>query len=382
MQIDYSKRIFGLDLMRAVAIMMVVFSHLFWILPNLNGVLPDLMSVTGVMGVDIFFVLSGFLIGRILYRSYTSDGFNFGNVFYFWIRRWFRTLPNYYLILLINIWIVFTIWDQLPENLWRYFFFLHNFSTEMPWFFAESWSLSVEEYAYIIGPLFLYLSLFIKTNISKSRLFFMVTLLILALFLVSKLVYNAQESIRDMRHWNVNVKGMVIYRVDAIYYGVLAAYISLVKPKPWQRFRYVAFILSMLIILCLNFLVPINHIFIATHPMFWNVWYFIITSVGVLLAMPLLSTMESAPKFILKPITYISILSYAIYLLHYSIVMQLMKYYIPSEELAGLDIFVYIVVYFSITMLLSYLLYNFYEKPMMDIRDKSYFLKKLANRNY
>ena len=234
MQIDYSKRIFGLDLMRAVAILMVVFSHLFWIMPNAKGVLPDFMSIAGVMGVEMFFVLSGFLIGRIMYRLYTSDDFSFSQVYYFWIRRWFRTLPNYYLVLLVNILIVFYIWDELPDNLWRYFFFIHNFSTEMPWFFPESWSLSIEEFSYIIGPLFLYFTLFIKTNISKSRMFLLVTLLIILLFLVSKLIYSAHDSIRDMRHWNVNVKGMVIYRIDAIYYGVLAAYISIVKPKLWK----------------------------------------------------------------------------------------------------------------------------------------------------
>lgn len=381
MQIDYSKRIFGLDLMRAVAIMMVVFSHLFWIVPNAKGILPDLMSISGVMGVEVFFVLSGFLIGRILYRLYTSEDFSFGKVYYFWIRRWFRTLPNYYLALLFNILIIFYIWDQLPDNLWHYFFFIQNFSTEMPWFFPESWSLSIEEFSYIIGPVFLYLTLFIKTNISRSRLFLLVTLLVILLFLVSKLIYNAQETVRDMQHWNVNVKGMVIYRIDAIYYGVLAAYISIVKPKLWKRLRYVAFVLGVLIILCLNSLVAINSIFIDTHPMFWNVWYFIITSVAIFLTLPLLSTMVSAPKIILKPITYISILSYSMYLLHYSIVMQLMKYYMPTEDFAGLDIAVFIMVYFMLTMLLSYLLYKFYEKPMMDIRDKSFFRKVQNNRN-
>jgi len=375
MQIDYSKRIFGLDLMRAVAIMMVVFSHIRWITPNANGFIPDVMSISGVMGVEIFFVLSGFLIGRILYRAYTSEGFSFHKVFYFWIRRWFRTLPNYYLVLLINVLIVLYIGGQLPNHLWRYLFFLHNFATEMPWFFAESWSLSVEEFAYILGPLLLYLTLFIKTNISKSKLFLMVTLVILILFVISKLIYNAHETVRDMRHWNVNVKGMVIYRIDAIYYGVLAAYISIVKPNLWKRSRYIAFGIGVLTLFCLNVLIPVNQIFISTHPMFWNVWYFILKSTAILLTLPLLSNMVSAPKLILRPITYISILSYAMYLLHYSIVMQLMKYYMPTENFAGLDIAVFIMVYLMITMLLSYLLYKFYEKPMMDIRDKPFFRK-------
>lgn len=375
MQIDYRKRIFGLDLMRAIAIMLVIFAHIGWALPNAKGMIPDLMGIAGVMGVEIFFVLSGFLIGRILYRDYTILGFNFHTVFYFWIRRWLRTLPNYFLVLVINIAIAVFIGYQLPENLWRYFFFIHNFSTEMPWFFPESWSLSIEEFSYIIGPLILYFSLFIKTNISKSRLFLGVTLTILIVFLASKLLYNAQDTVKDMRHWNINVKAMVIYRIDAIYYGVLGAYISLVRPRFWKKIKYVGFFIGITAILCLNLLVPLKSIFITTHPMFWNVWYFVISSLAILMALPLLSEMTSAPKFILKPITAISLLSYAMYLLHYSIIMQVMLYFLPSKNFAGLDIAVFIVVYLLLTLMLSYLLYKFYEKPMMDLRDKSIFKK-------
>lgn len=375
MQIDYSKRIFGLDLMRAVAIMMVVFAHIRWITPDAYGVIPDVMSIAGVMGVEIFFVLSGYLIGRILFRMYMADDFSFGKVFYFWIRRWFRTLPNYYLALIINIVIALYIGNILPNNLWRYFLFLHNFSTEMPWFFPESWSLSIEEFAYLIGPFLLYLTLFIKSSTPKPKMFLWVTLLILVFFLITKLIYNEFETIRDMRHWNVNVKGMVIYRIDVIYYGVLAAYISIEKPILWRLTRYPLFFLGILSLLVLNVLIPMKQIFIGTHPMFWNVWYFIIKAIMIMFTLPLLSMMKSAPKLILKPITYLSIISYAMYVLHYSIVMQLMKYFFPTENFAGLDIAIFITVYVLFTLILSYLLYRFYEKPLMDLRD-SRFLKK------
>jgi peptidoglycan/LPS O-acetylase OafA/YrhL len=83
MLIDYHKRIFGLDLMRAVAILLVVFSHVSCIMPKAQGFIPDLMSIAGVIGVELFFVLSGFLIGRIIYRLYVSEEFNFKSVSYF-----------------------------------------------------------------------------------------------------------------------------------------------------------------------------------------------------------------------------------------------------------------------------------------------------------
>jgi len=185
MKINYENRIFGLDLMRAVAILLVVFSHAVWILPPTKSFLTDLMSLAGVIGVEIFFVLSGFLIGRIIYNLFVNKEFNFKDVQYFWIRRWFRTLPNYYLILIFNVLLAGYFGTQLPDNIGSYFLFLQNFSTEMPGFFGESWSLPIEEFAYIIGPLLLYLVLFLKLKIDKRRLFLIVTLLIIAIFILT-----------------------------------------------------------------------------------------------------------------------------------------------------------------------------------------------------
>ncbi|MFK7780783.1 acyltransferase family protein [Psychroserpens sp.] len=371
MRIDYEKRIFGLDLMRAIAILMVMCSHILWIVPDMRGITRKLFSVFGILGVDVFFVLSGFLIGRILYKMYTSRDFNFKDMTYFWVRRWFRTLPNYYLTLVINILVAIYIGNQLPEHLWRYGFFLHNFSTELPWFYPESWSLSVEEFAYILGPLLLYLVLFFRKNASRPQLFLQVTLFILITFIISKLFYNHSEEVRHMRHWTLNVKSIVIYRIDAIYYGVLAAYVSIVKPKFWNNTKYLACAFGVLALISINFLIPLKSWYITEYPQFWNVWYFIFKSLAIVCTLPLLSKLKSAPKSIRIPITYVSILSYAIYVFHYSIIMQLMKYFIPSETMAGLDLVIYILVYVLIVFVVSYLVYRLYEKPMTDLRDSS-----------
>mgnify|MGYP003708872145 FL=1 len=90
-----------------------------------------------------------------------------------------------------------------------------------------------------------------------------------------------------------------------------------------------------------------------------------------MLTLPLFSQINSATKLILKPITYISLISYAMYVLHYSIILQLLKYYLPSDDLPKFDSIIYIIVYLSMTIFLSYLVYRFYEKPMTDLRDSS-----------
>lgn len=373
------QRIFGLDLMRAVAILCVVLSHSLWVAPNISGTFHDLMTVAGVIGVEIFFVLSGFLIGRIIYRLFVNNTFSFGQVMYFWIRRWFRTLPNYYLALLLNIVIALYIGTTLPTHLWEYFLFFQNLTSEMPWFFSESWSLSVEEFAYIIGPLLLYLILFFKLKISKPKLFALVTLTIILLFTLTKVIYNFNFNDKDLMFWNVNLKAVTVFRIDAIYFGVFAALISEVRPKFWKKFRFIGFVFGAIIFMGLNYIIPAKKIFIEAYPFLWNVLYLPINSIAIAFCLPLLSSFKSAPKFILKPITFISIISYSMYLLHYSIVLQLLKYFLPSDGLSNFDTLIYILVYLIITIMLSYILYYIFEKPMMDLRDSKVIKNKFKS---
>lgn len=375
MQIEYSKRIFGLDIMRAVAILLVVFSHTLWIVPGAQGFIPDLLSLAGVIGVEIFFVLSGFLIGRIVFNLFIRDDFNFNKVMYFWIRRWFRTLPNYYLILIVNIIIAVFLSTELPDNLWQYFLFIQNFAWEMPLFFSESWSLPIEEFAYIIGPLLLYLFFCIRVKTNRKKLFAIITFSIVLFFITTKIIYNLAIDKSDMVFWNVNLKAITIYRIDAIYYGVLASYFAMTNQKKWQSLRWLSFMIGIFIFLILNFIIPTQKVFIETYPFFWNVLYLPINSIAIAFCLPLLSNIKSAPRLLFFPVTYISLISYSMYLLHYSVVLQLLKNYIPSEGLAKFDLFVYISVYLISTLLLSYILYRIFEKPMMDIRDKRFIIK-------
>ncbi len=370
------QRIFGLDLMRAVAILLVIFSHTLWIVPKAKGLVLDLLSLSGFLGVEIFFVLSGFLIGRIIYKLFVRDDFDFSKVKYFWVRRWFRTLPNYYFVLLLNIAVGAYLGTNLPDNLWQYFLFFQNFSWGMPLFFTESWSLPIEEFAYIIGPLLLFGTLFLKLKISKPLLFALMTLFVIIVSLIIKIIYNANVENNNLIYWNVNLKATTIYRLDAIYYGVFAAFISLVKPKSWTKFSGLWFVMGAIIFLGLNFLITSKQIFIETHPFFWNVLYLPINSIAITCCLPLLSNIKTAPKFILKPITHISLISYSMYLLHYSIILQLLKYFIPSEGLSNFYLSLYISVYIIITILCSSIFYHIFEKPMTDLRDKPFVLKK------
>lgn len=376
MKIDYQNRIFGLDLMRAIAILFVVFSHALWIFPEAEGTLVAVLKLAGVMGVEIFFVLSGFLIGRILFKIYTHPDFNLKNFWYFLIRRWFRTLPNYYLILLINIAIVLYIGRDLPDTIASYFFFFQNALSEMNIFFTESWSLSVEEFAYIIGPLLLIVLTIIPIKTSRKSMFLIAVLLIILLFTATKIYYNSYHLTETLDYWNNNLKSVVLYRIDAIYYGVLAAYISLTYPKLWQKRTTLLFLSGFILFNAFHFITVYKQLYVNNFPWLWNIFYLPFCSICITLSLPWFSQLKKVSSVVLKPITYISIISYAMYLLHYSIILQLMRYFFRIENYTFSQKLLYAFIYLILTLIFSYVLYRFYEKPMTDIRDKSFFAKK------
>ena len=121
---NYENRVFGLDLMRALAIIFVVIGHGGWILDKANTHFPWIRFIDGV---ELFFVLSGFLIGGILIKIFqNAKSIKLETIWSFWIRRWFRTLPNYYLVLVLNIVVVYfgIIKEDFTQFNWKFFLFL------------------------------------------------------------------------------------------------------------------------------------------------------------------------------------------------------------------------------------------------------------------
>ncbi|MEL6812500.1 MAG: acyltransferase [Bacteroidota bacterium] len=380
MKIDFSNRIFGLDVMRAAAILFVVCSHALWVFPEAEGSFVSLLRLSGVMGVEIFFVLSGFLIGRILFRIFTDEGFKTKYLTYFLIRRWFRTLPNYYLVLGVNILLVLALGRKLPDTLPLYFGFLQNFNFGMDIFFTESWSLPIEEFAYIIGPLLFYLVLLPKWKMSRKRLFLWVTLGIILFFLVTKVSYTLETGANTLDYWNINLKAVLMYRIDAIYYGVLAAYLSLVKPEIWKKYTVPSLFLGLFLFVGIHAWMGSQGWDTQTQPFFLNVLYLPLCSLCIAASLPFFSRLKRAPGALLVPVTFISLVSYSMYLLHYSIILQSMRYFFPTEGYTLWEKWAFAMGYLVVTISLSYVLYGLYEKPMMDLRDRDYFRRKFDSK--
>jgi peptidoglycan/LPS O-acetylase OafA/YrhL len=370
MQDNSSKYVFGLDLLRAIAILLVVFSSLFFLIPNAQGLITQLMSISNVIGVEIFFVLSGFLLGRKFFYFVIKEDFNFKLLSKFWIRRWFRVLPIYYLVLLINIVLTLYIGLEIPPDLWKYAFFLQNFSSPInATFFYESWSVSIGEFTALIGPLFLYLLVSLKLKQNKPKLFFVVTLAVIVLGISTKWIYSSLDEVNTMISWSSNLKNVVIYRIDAVYYGVLAAYISIVHPNFWKIINPYSLFIGLSLFFILFVYIPNQYWLIETHTLYWNVWYLPLISVAIVLILPFLSQWRIVNAVFMKPVRIMSSIAYVIYIIHYSIVIGLLTHFIPLERLPKFELFIYGLVYLSSLILIGYLINRWFELPLMKIRN-------------
>jgi peptidoglycan/LPS O-acetylase OafA/YrhL len=143
-----SSRVHGLDTLRALAIFLVVLHHyvLFVSRSDTFGWVGEI----GWVGVDLFFALSGYLIGNQIFAAMRSpEGFSLSH---FYGRRLLRTLPNYYAVLaLYFLWPAFRNDMDLPP-LWEFLTFTQNINLEPGTAFSHAWSLCIEEQFYLLLP--------------------------------------------------------------------------------------------------------------------------------------------------------------------------------------------------------------------------------------
>ncbi|MCC2974719.1 acyltransferase [Massilia sp. IC2-476] len=143
-------RLAGLDTLRALAIALVLMSHYHGFVSQAPTF--GFIGSIGWAGVDLFFVLSGYLIGnQLLAPAARGESLD---VKAFFAKRLLRTLPNYYAVLAVYL--------LLPDSpiagkdmapVWRYLTFTQNFGLNYGETFTHSWSLCIEEQFYLVLPL-------------------------------------------------------------------------------------------------------------------------------------------------------------------------------------------------------------------------------------
>jgi len=182
----------NLDGVRAIAALMVVVFHFFRDLtPDTQflSIVKDI-SYFGQTGVTLFFVLSGFLITRILIYTKETEGF-FKN---FYLRRTLRIFPLYYLFLLIWFFIAPLIITMEPTTFsqqFYYYSYLQNFARTFDWDVAgptHFWSLSVEEHFYLFWP-------FMVFFLSKKNMFRSIFIIILFSIVLRAIMIDSDYSV-------------------------------------------------------------------------------------------------------------------------------------------------------------------------------------------
>jgi peptidoglycan/LPS O-acetylase OafA/YrhL len=363
-----AKRIFGLDLLRVISIALVLCSHTSIIYPPSDSLLAKLVDMCGFFGVELFFVMSGFLIGGIIFRLFVREDFGLRTMLVFLYRRLMRILPNYYLIILINL-LIWMLLDYSVAEVWKYFLLWQNFATPLLPFFPESWSLPVKEFGYIIAVLLLFGCSVVLAKVPRRTVFFAVIIGMTVFFFSTKIWYHLYMQNATMQQWDIALRSVVIYRIDTVLFGVLFGCVASEHGAFWKKqkikFAFSGFLLLLLLAMCLGFF----RFKIADSPFFWNVLCLPICGLGLVCFLPLFSGWESASKKWTRPVIFISEISYCVYLLHYSIVLFLMEHFIDTSGFSLLQLHLFTIGYLTITFTLSYLMYTYFEKPMMRLRN-------------
>jgi len=148
-----NQRSIGLDLLRFLAVLMVIVSHLV-MEPIPASWMPYLKYVVGycTAGVNLFFVLSGFLVSGLLFNEYKQRGDI--SIKRFYARRAWKIYPAFYLFIVSTyLYCRFVVGNKLPDRVMaREIFFFQNY---LPGMWNHTWSLAVEEHFYCILPLIL-----------------------------------------------------------------------------------------------------------------------------------------------------------------------------------------------------------------------------------
>ena len=364
-----AKRFFGLDFLRALSISLLLFSHSSWIY-NSSGILGKMQDASGFLGVELFIVLSGFLIGGMLYKQFLHENYTIKDAGLFVTRRLMRVLPSYYLVILI-ITIIYLLFGFSVSEVWKYPLMIQNFSSPIPAFFPESWSLPVKEMGYIFVVILLLVvsKTFIKA--SKQVLFLTVVIGLIVFTFLLKLYYDIHSANLQLRIWSFTVRSVVIYRIDSVLIGVLFGYFYHNYKEFIMSKRKLFLAVGILLFLVLFLCIVVFKLRLTNASWFWNILCLPLVSTAICLFIPFLLNWKSPPQAIGNGITFICNIAYSIYLLHYSVVLFLLKYFIDTKDFSLWQLNLFAILYLSITVGLSYLFYTYFEKPINQFRAKN-----------
>jgi peptidoglycan/LPS O-acetylase OafA/YrhL len=332
-----NNRIRSMDFLRAAAIITVIVGHsvLAYGAPQSLNFLQF-----GGSGVDLFFVLSGWLLGGQLFKELNNN--QHIDVKRFWYRRWMRTLPAYYAVLVLTVLQRYLTKDDVSFP-FDYFIFVQNYNAPLT-FFSVSWSLCVEEQFYlVIAPLLLFIKRWKSIHVT--------------IFLT--LVFFLPELFRTLDWYGF--KNETHVRLDGCVLGVLLANIRHNHHLLWTKLtQYIVpiFVITFLLYLLSFYLKHIGQTSVLPPgklvlTLMFGTWVIFANSDSVY------------TRFLSMPGSqFIATRAYALYLLHPEALALL------ERSPIKLPFVVYVMICFLLSFCLAEILYRVVEKPFMDMREK------------
>lgn len=391
----------SLDGIRAISIMLVLVFHVFFVYAaahptqTVDGMIHDLglswaWAWNGDKGVDVFFVMSGFLISGILLRQVQKEGsIDLRN---FYVRRYLRLTPAYYFALIVY-WLMN---GPHSEWLWANFLYVSNFVHYSHQAMGWTWSLAVEEQFYFIYPLLLIAILKYARRPGYVLLgLFLVSLLVRVGVIFTDDMISSSPSSRMYTekayfdHFFTVLYDNLHTRFGSLVVGCMMAYTFMYHRDRLQTFANsaagsVTTVIGVFLILFFM-IFPIwssdydQHI---TLHQLYNVFNRSLFSLGI--GIVIIATLlqknflaEILRRFLSSPLWYpMATLSYSLYLIHLVVmslvipalinltVMMPETYSWSTLETLGIGF----TVSFVLSMAVSALIYLFIEKPIMNLR--------------
>lgn len=381
-------RFFALDLLdnrypalhglRFFAIISVVQFHVTSVLIDKKVSIPGTLaqaSTNTFFGMDLFFVLSGFLIGSILIHSMRGAGVQ--GIGRFYLRRIFRTFPSYWIVLTV-VSLIGPLSRMQRHNLWLEYTYLTNFAPLWPneIVMVWGWSLALEEQFYLAVPA-LFMMLY-RLRSDRGRVGFLLTLAATALGL-RLYIYFAYGPWPYLLY-----RGAVYFRTptrfDTLIVGILLAYVHSRWGKEldaWMSRPLHRGLVAVGVLTCLWPLMNPGMFgyegYVFLHVFLWgtvtSAMYF-----GLVLLL-LHAPPGSVTRFLSRPtFRKLATLGYGVYLVHIPVcehaIVPLASAMNRHGAAPGLTWAVALVGLMSASLAVAYLLHLLIEKPSLWARDK------------
>jgi peptidoglycan/LPS O-acetylase OafA/YrhL len=353
-------RFLSLDLLRGVAVILVLGRHIpDWsaVEGSVIGYILKMWKLGGWTGVDLFFVLSGFLVSSLLFREQFSTGAITVKRFYF--RRGMKIYPAFYFFLLVTIVQKLTAFQELDKRaVFSEVFFLQSY---IPGLWNHTWSLAVEEHFYLLLPLCIMVWFSGEQRQANKRV--VITVVTVFLFCLIFRLINLKIS-----GFSESTQVFPSHlRIDSLFAGVLLSYFYFRYPQEiqtlYQRFRKVLLVFAGVAVIWPFFLALESSTFLQITG--FNLLYL---GFAIVLFEALRVPFDKGKSVIVFALAFVGRYSYSIYLWHMP-----MKFWprVIIERLTGMHItgVAEIALYFACSIGVGWAMARLIEMPLLRVRD-------------